>query len=47
MRREKQSLSEEEIREVLRSAKRGVLAMTGDGGWPYCVYVTGKRIHEA
>ena len=39
MRREKQALSDEEIREVLRTAKRGVLAMTGDGGRPYCVYV--------
>ena len=39
MRRERQALSEEEIREVLRTAKRGVLAMTGDGGRPYCVYV--------
>jgi hypothetical protein len=47
MRREKQALSEEEIREVLRTARRGVLAMTGDNGRPYCVFVTGKRIHEA
>ena len=39
MRREKQALSAQEIREVLRTAKRGVLAMTGDGGHPYCVYV--------
>ena len=39
MRREKQALSAQEIREVLRTAKRGVLAMTGDGGRPYCVYV--------
>ena len=39
MRREKQALSTQEIREVLRTAKRGVLAMTGDGGRPYCVYV--------
>ncbi len=39
MRREKQALSADEIREVLRTAKRGVLAMTGDGGRPYCVYV--------
>lgn len=39
MRREKQALSTQEIREVLRTAKRGVLAMTGDGAHPYCVYV--------
>ncbi len=39
MRRANRALSEEEIRDVLRTAKRGVLAMTGDGGRPYCVYV--------
>ena len=38
-RRANQALSEEEIREVLRTAKCGVLAMTGDGGRPYSVYV--------
>lgn len=37
MRRANQALSEDEIREVLRTAKRGVLAVTGDGGHPYCV----------
>jgi hypothetical protein len=37
LRRAKQALSEDEIREVLRTAKRGVLAVTGDGGRPYCV----------
>ena len=39
MRRAKQALSEDEIREVLRSARRGVLSVTGDNGWPYGVYV--------
>ena len=39
MRRAKQALTEDEIREVLRSAKRGVLSVTGDNGWPYGVYV--------
>ena len=39
MRRANQALSEDEIREVLRSAKRGVLSVTGDDGWPYCVYL--------
>ncbi len=37
MRRAKQALSEDEIREVLRTARRGVLAVIGDGGRPYCV----------
>lgn len=35
MRRANQALSDAEIREVLRSAKRGVLSAIGDGGWPY------------
>ena len=39
MRRAKQALSEDEIREVLLSARRGVLSVTGDNGWPYGVYV--------
>ena len=39
MRRAKQALSEDEIREVLRSARRGVLSVKGDNGWPYGVYV--------
>ena len=39
MRRANQALPDEEIREVLRTAKRGVLAMTGDGGRPYCIYL--------
>ena len=39
MRRAQQALSADEIREVLRSARRGVLSVTGDNGWPYGVYV--------
>lgn len=39
MRRERQGLSREEALEVLAHARRGVLSMTGDGGWPYGVYV--------
>ena len=39
MRRAQQSLSADEIREVLRTARRGVLSVTGDDGWPYGVYV--------
>lgn len=35
MRRFKQQLSEEECREVLREAPRGVLSVLGDDGYPY------------
>ncbi|WP_303817556.1 pyridoxamine 5'-phosphate oxidase family protein [Selenomonas ruminantium] len=35
MRRFKQQLTEEECKEVLREAKRGVLSMLGDDGYPY------------
>jgi hypothetical protein len=37
MRRAQQALSDDEIRDVLSTAPRGVLAVTGDGGRPYCV----------
>jgi len=39
MRRFGQTLSEEEVREVLRAAKRGVLSVVGDDGRPYGVYL--------
>lgn len=39
MRRAKQALSPEECRAVLKSAKRGVLSMIGDGGCPYGIYM--------
>ena len=39
MRRIKQQLSEEEALEVLKHAKRGVLSVIGDDGWPYGVYL--------
>ena len=39
MRRIKQQLSAAESIEVLRRAKRGVLSMTGDDGWPYGIYL--------
>ena len=39
MRRIKQQLSEEEALEVLTNAKRGVLSVIGDDGWPYGVYL--------
>lgn len=37
MRRCKQALTEEECDKLLRTEKRGTLAMIGDGGWPYAV----------
>ena len=37
MRRFKQQLSEEECLEILRTAKRGVLAVLGDEEYPYAV----------
>ena len=33
--RKKQALGEEECREILKTAKRGVLSVLGDGGYPY------------
>ena len=39
MRRPKQRLSDEETLDVLKTAKRGVLSMIGDGGWPYGIYL--------
>ena len=35
----KQQLSDEESLEVLKKAKRGVLSVIGDGGWPYGIYL--------
>ena len=37
MRRFKQQLSDEECLEILKTAKRGVLAVLGDEGYPYTV----------
>lgn len=37
MRRFRQQLSKEECEAVLRRGTSGVLAVTGDGGWPYAV----------
>ena len=39
MRRFKQQLSDSEALEVLKQAKRGVLSVTGDDGWPYGVWL--------
>lgn len=34
-----QALSEEETLDVLRNAKRGVLSVIGDGGYPFGMYM--------
>ena len=39
MRRIKQQLSDEEALEILVKAKRGVLSVIGDDGWPYGVWL--------
>lgn len=39
MRRGKQQLSLEEATDVLKKAKRGVLSVIGDDGWPYGMYL--------
>ena len=39
MRRIKQQLPDEEAMEVLKYAKRGVLSVIGDEGWPYGVWL--------
>ncbi len=39
MRRTAQALLPGEAVEVLKNAKRGVLSMAGDGGWPYGAYL--------
>ena len=39
MRRIRQQLPDEEALEVLKSARRGVLSVTGDDGWPYGIWL--------
>ena len=39
MRRIKQQLSDEEALEILVKAKRGVLSVVGDDGWPYGIWL--------
>ena len=39
MRRSKQQIGEEETLEVLKNAKRGVLSVIGNDGWPYGIYL--------
>jgi uncharacterized protein len=40
MRRKKQLLSEEETREIMKAHSSGVLAVTGDDGYPYTVPIS-------
>ncbi|MHB9143040.1 MAG: 5-nitroimidazole antibiotic resistance protein, partial [Paludibacter sp.] len=40
MRRKKQLLSEEETKEILKVHSSGVLAVTGDDGYPYTVPIS-------
>lgn len=35
--RKKQQLTDEQCREILAAEPRGVLAVNGDGGYPYCM----------
>ena len=39
MRRIKQQLSDAEAQEILAKAKRGVLSVVGDDGWPYGIWL--------
>ena len=39
MRRIKQQLAQDEALEVLKNAKRGVLSVIGDDGWPYGIHL--------
>ena len=47
MRRFRQALSEEECKSLLKTEKRGTLAVIGDGGYPYALpinfYTTKRR----
>ena len=47
MRRIKQQLSDAEALEVLAKAKRGVLSVIGDDGWPYGIWLNPHYRREA
>lgn len=40
LRRKKQVLSAEENAKILKNGTSGVLALVGDNGYPYAVYIT-------
>ena len=47
VRRIKNALGEEATKEILRSARRGVLAVNGDGGYPYAIPIHKIYFHGA
>ena len=47
VRRIKNALGEEATKEILRSARRGVLAVNGDGGYPYAIPINYLYAEEA
>lgn len=47
VRRIKNALGEEATKEILRSARRGVLAVNGDGGYPYVIPINYLYDEEA
>lgn len=47
VRRIKNALGEEVTKEILRSARRGVLAVNGDGGYPYAIPINYLYDEEA
>ena len=46
MRREKQTMTDEECRALLRSERRAALAVTGDEGWPYAMPINYVYLEE-
>ena len=47
VRKSKNALGEEVTKEILRSARRGVLAVNGDGGYPYAIPINYLYDEEA
>ena len=47
VRKSKNALGEEAAKEVLRSARRGVLAVNGDNGYPYAIPINYLYDEEA
>ena len=44
--RKKQKLSLEECKEILKQEVRGVLAVNGDGGYPYALPINFYLVHR-
>lgn len=47
VRKSKNALGEEVTKEILRSARRGVIAVNGDGGYPYAIPINYLYDEEA